>query len=79
MTEKSKAIDLVIKTAKNMCKYPVSEVLSAPWLVNKFDGELIESLLSYLVPKNFRFVFYNSKSIFFCFKSNVFINLISNI
>ena len=56
MIEISKAKDLVIRTAKNLHKYPVSEVLSAPWLVNKFDEELIEKLLSYIVPKNMRYV-----------------------
>ena len=56
MTEKSKAKDLVVRTAKNLRKYPVSEVLSAPWLVNKFDGELIENFLSYIVPQNLRYV-----------------------
>ena len=56
LTEKSNAIDLVIETAKNLRKYPVNEVLSAPMLVYKFDEELIENLLSYIVPQNLRYV-----------------------
>ena len=78
MSEKSKESDLVIRTAKNMCKYPISEVLSAPWLVNKFDGKLIENLLSHLIPQNFRFVLILWQGFIFCFKSNEFVNLISN-
>ena len=56
-TEKCKEVDLVEWIAINLSKYPVSEVLSAPMLISKFDGKLIENFLSYFSPQNFRFVF----------------------
>jgi len=52
--EKKKPSDLVVNIAEHLHYYPISEVLSAPKLVSKFDSELIENFLSYLVPKNVR-------------------------
>jgi len=50
--EKSSATGLVYQLAPRIDEYPAEDLLVAPYLMEEFDAEVIEDLLSYLRPDN---------------------------
>ncbi len=50
--EKSSATGLVYQLAPRIDEYPAEDLLVAPYLMEEFDAEVIEELLSYLRPDN---------------------------
>ncbi|MCR9258994.1 MAG: insulinase family protein [Pseudomonadaceae bacterium] len=50
--EKSSATGLVYQLAPRIDEYPPADLLVAPYLMEEFDAQVIEELLSYLRPDN---------------------------
>ncbi len=50
--EQGSPIHYVSTLAYNMPRYPVSEILHAPYAMEQFDAKLIQEYLDYLQPKN---------------------------
>ncbi|GJD08019.1 Insulin-degrading enzyme [Galdieria sulphuraria] len=48
--ERSEPLNEVVKNALNMQYYPLSKILSGPYLIHSFDANLILSLLEDMVP-----------------------------
>lgn len=50
--EKSRPTSLVYQMAPRLDKYPPKDLLVAPYLMERFDAELIRESMSYLTPEN---------------------------
>ncbi|MDA5565408.1 insulinase family protein [Cobetia sp. MMG027] len=50
--QRSSPVDLASSLAMMMTRYPVKDVLAAPYLMQDYDAELIESTLDRLTPEN---------------------------
>ena len=50
--EKSRPTGFVYQMAPRLHDYPASDLLAAPYLMESFDAELIQSYLAYLTPDN---------------------------
>eukprot|EP01135_Chromosphaera_perkinsii_P003217 Nk52_evm24s238 gene=Nk52_evmTU24s238 len=54
--DKERPTNLVSSVASNIRLYEGENVLSAPWLFEKYDPELIAHILSFFVPQNMRLI-----------------------
>lgn len=59
--DKENPLSLVSGLVHAMQVYPIEEVLSAPYLVNKWSPELVDELLANLFPENARFILVGKK------------------